>query len=621
MSSLFANSQVSLNWAQNLFPTPLYSYTGRSIITDEMGNIYSCGAFAGTADMDPGSGIFNLTTAGFSDIYIRKQNPSGELIWAKRIGGSQNDLPSSLCMDEHQGIYVTGLFTNNVDFDPGAGTANLSTGSVANADIFVLKLDSAGNYIWSCGMGSTTFQDYGTCITSDLHGHVLVTGYFRQSVDFDPGPNVFTLTSNGSPNVFVLALDSSKNFQWAYANITTANTMSPMVITNHLQEIYVAGSFSGTSDFDPGAGSTVLTSAGNDDLFFQKLNSSGQLIWAKSIGGTGNDNLGDIRVDSSGSIYASGSFKGSMDADPNSSTTILTSNGNGDVFVLKWDANANLIFAKSFGGSSEDRTNGIYIDSSKNIFLTGYFMGNMDLDPGSNIVSVSSNGLTDAFVSKLSANGHYVWGRTFGAYDFDYGYAITGDDSGHVFGLGVYRGNTDLDPDITSYCPDTNQSTYLFKWDQCFVDTQVNISGTTLTASMTGASYQWLNCLGPTYTIIPGATNQSFTPSIGGDYALQISQGNCIDTSSCIKLGAVGVETLSINNTINIYPNPSDDYIEISGVSTGQLLLSDVSGRVYIKHKIETTPSKLFIRDLPSGMYIMVIKSDTTQTMMKLIKK
>lgn len=486
MHALSANAQVAFNWAQNLYPTPIYSYTGKSLITDDDGSIYSCGAFAGTADMDPGPGVYSLTSVGYSDIFIRKQNSSGQLVWALRIGGSQNDLPSAICLDEHHRLYITGSFTNNVDFDPGPSSALLSTGSVANPDLFLLKLDTAGNYKWAYGMGSVTFQDHGTCIASDLHGHIIATGFFRQSVDFDPGPGVFTLTSSGLPNPYVLSLDTAGTFQWAFANLVTANAMSPVLAISKQQEIYVAGSFTGTYDFDPGIGVVNLTANGGDDIVVQKLNTGGQLLWAKSIGSTGNDKAGDIRVDTMGNLYLSGSFKSSMDADPGAGSMVLNSHGSDDIFLVKWNANASLQYATSFGGSSEDRSNGIWMDSLHAVYLTGYFVGTMDMDPGLPVVTTTSNGLTDAFVSKFNSNGQFVWGRSMGAYDFDYGYAITGDDLGHLYGLGAYRGLTDFDPGPGAYCPDTTLSTYLFKWDLCDIDTTVTLTANTLTAVMSG---------------------------------------------------------------------------------------------------------------------------------------
>lgn len=101
----------------------------------------------GTADFNPGTGTANLTTAGQSDIYISKLDADGNFLWAKRIGGNSWDDGSGISLDATGNIYVTGHFSGTVDFDPGAGTANLT--SAGNYDIFICKLDAAGNFLWA----------------------------------------------------------------------------------------------------------------------------------------------------------------------------------------------------------------------------------------------------------------------------------------------------------------------------------------------------------------------------------------------------------------------------------------------------------------------------------------
>ena len=131
--------------------------------------------------------------------------------------------------------------------------------------------------------------------------------------------------------------------------------------------MYTTGGFKGTGDFDPGAGTTNLTSTGSYDVFVSKLDSSGDLVWAKNFGGSGGistDLALSVAVDSSGNVYTTGYFEGTFDFDPDEDETAeLTSVGARDVFVSKLDSSGNYVWAKSFGGTATDEGNSVAVDS------------------------------------------------------------------------------------------------------------------------------------------------------------------------------------------------------------------------------------------------------------------
>jgi hypothetical protein len=116
---------------------------GLSIAVDATGNVYTTGYFEGTADFDPGAGTTNLISAGNLDYFVSKLDPSGNFLWAKSIGGSSNEVGYSIAVDSSGNVYTTGYFAGTADFDPGAGTSNLT--SVGGNDVFVLKLSPSGD--------------------------------------------------------------------------------------------------------------------------------------------------------------------------------------------------------------------------------------------------------------------------------------------------------------------------------------------------------------------------------------------------------------------------------------------------------------------------------------------
>src|SRR5690606_25371176 len=125
------------------------------------GNVYTTGYFVGTVDFDPGAGTVNLTSQGGSDIFIQKLDALGDLVWAKSVGGTGNDNGRSIAVDAQGNVYTTGDFRGIVDFDPGAGTADLT--SQGEYDVFIQKLDALGDLIWAKSVGETSY-DYGYSI-------------------------------------------------------------------------------------------------------------------------------------------------------------------------------------------------------------------------------------------------------------------------------------------------------------------------------------------------------------------------------------------------------------------------------------------------------------------------
>ncbi len=184
------------------------------------------------------------------------------------MGGTNSDYGMSIAVDAAENVYTSGYFWLTADFDPGAGTFNLTP--AGSADIFVSKLDASGNFVWAKNMGGTNF-DRGTNIGVDNSGNVYTTGTFEGTSDFDPGAGVVNLTSAGNNDIFISKLDASGNFVWAKRMGGTSSDGVSSIAIDSSGNIYTTGSFEGTADFDPGAGVVNLTSVGNNDIFVSKL--------------------------------------------------------------------------------------------------------------------------------------------------------------------------------------------------------------------------------------------------------------------------------------------------------------------------------------------------------------
>lgn len=416
----------------------------RDLAIDDTGNLYILGTFRDTVDFDPGPGISNLVSNGWDDTFILKLDPSGNFLWVKQIGGSSIDRGRSIALDATGNVYATGYFTDTVDFNPGSGVDFLIS-SQSSYDVFVLKLDASGNYQWAKQM-SGSGDELGTSIAIDASANLYVTGWFTDTVDFNPGPGVSYLASKGWEDSFILKLDSSGNFLWVNQLGGSNNTWAASIKVDDFGNVYSTGSFIDSVDFDPGPGVSYLASSGTVDIFILKWDANGNFLWAKHMGGGDFARGSALSIDDSGQVYTTGHFKGTIDFDPGNGATSLSSNGGGDIFIQKLDANGDFLWVKKIGGSKDDAGNSIAIDVLGGIYITGTFESTVDFDPGSGVSNLISNGGVDIFIQKLDASGNSLWVEQMGGTDYEDGIAIKLDASGNVYTTGSFGGTVDFDP-------------------------------------------------------------------------------------------------------------------------------------------------------------------------------
>ncbi len=402
------NSNGVLIWARGLLVGGGFgSVNPASIAVDSAGNVLTTGAFSATVDFDPGVGVTNISSSLDIDAFVSKLDSSGNFVWAKSVGGGgpsvQMDRGTGIAVDSTGNVYTAGFFTGTADFDPGSGTTQLVSAGLN--DVFVWKLNSAGIFQWARRMGGGG-GDSSTGIAVDAFGNVHTTGYFYGTADFDPGSGVRELTSNGNVvnDVFVSKLSSSGAYLWARRLGGSGSDSGNSIAVDALGNVYTAGAFKGTADFDPGAGVNNLASAGGDDVFVSKLDSSGNHVWARRIGGSENDSPTDIALDSAGNAHITGRFLGTADFDPGVGISSLTSAGGSDVFIMNLDASGNHVWARGFGGNGADVADGIALDFAGNSHVAGSFFETVDFDPGFGTAHRTSAGSAGAFTLKLSPN-------------------------------------------------------------------------------------------------------------------------------------------------------------------------------------------------------------------------
>ncbi len=374
-----------------------------------------------------------------------------DLAWAKHLKGTTttngNDAATTVVQDDQGNVYVTGSFFGTFDLNPGVLTNSVT--SAGDRDIFVVKLDALGNYIWGKRIGgSGTDAAYDMAI--DGSGNLLITGHFIGTVDFDPNGGTANMVGNAvNSNGYIWKLSGDGIYQWAkYWGSSAVGNSVDVTATG---EVYVAGAFEGVAN---GVGNQLalgITSLGDKDACFFKLSSSGTLQWAGRIGGAPeSDYAYSIAATDDGVLIAGDFFPGGfgsvVDFNPGPGTVNRQGNGITDAYVLKLDVDGTYMWVNIHGGLDYDGARSIDVDSDGNYWLTGRFRLTMDMDPGAGVSNLVSAGNDDTYLAKYSPTGAHLWSGRMGGTDIDNGLELVVGSNDAVYMAGSFRGQADLNP-------------------------------------------------------------------------------------------------------------------------------------------------------------------------------
>ena len=399
----------------------------QNIVVDSVGNTYITGGFRDTGNF----GVTNITSEGGLDIYVAKLDPTGAFEWVRTYGSTSTDRGLDIDIDSSSNVYITGYFQGTVNFGNGDVTA------AGGSDIFVLKLDSSGAFQWVYTAGGSG-NDNGKGIAVGTDGNVLLTGIFSQTVNFGGG----NVTSTGSFDIFVLKLNSSGAYQWVYtAGNSSNNDEGYSIDTDSNNNSYITGFVEGSVDF--GGTTNIYGSSQRHDIFVLKLNSAGAVQWVNRYGSCSDEEAYGIAVDSSGNSYITGRYFG---CDVNfGEVTMIYPGGGLNMFVLKLNSDGVSQWAYTAGGDTNDNAVDAAVDSSGNVYVTGFLQGTVNFGSG-NITSAGGN---DIYVLKLNSSGAFQWVYTAGGSGNDNGKGIAIDISGNVYTAGFFRSTFQFTSGVT----------------------------------------------------------------------------------------------------------------------------------------------------------------------------
>jgi hypothetical protein len=243
-------------------------------------------------------------------------------------------------------VYLTGIFTGLVDFDPGPGVARYG----GSNSPFLCKVDSDGNFVWARTFGGT-FKGFNTCVAVDPNSDVFVGGTFSNFNDLNPGSTSDSLASNGNEDIALSKFDSNGDPLWDCTWGGADSNYCLGVTVDNRGNVYATGYFSGTVDFDPGPSSDEHRSRG-PGVYLSKLDSSGNFLWARTWGGSGWDKGNGIAYDGRRGIYVTGEFCERVDFNPGVGEDWHTSRSYNDIFLSKFNLDGGFVWARTWGGDN-----------------------------------------------------------------------------------------------------------------------------------------------------------------------------------------------------------------------------------------------------------------------------
>ncbi len=529
-----------------------------------------------------------------------------EFQWAKGLRGIANGMGSitnGIVTDMHGSVYITGSFYGTVDFNSshlgGAVPNNISSNPLTFPDVYIAKYDAGGNNLWAKAFGGIE-SDNGQTIGMDADGHIYISGTYTGTANFDG----FSLQAPGPLGYFFAKFDGEGNCLWAADLVQTQSSLVvESAYTDNNGNTFLTGYFYESVLF----GDINLVSAGNADIFVAKVDSSGEVLWAKGMGGSSNDRSKGISSDQDGHIYISGSHA-------NNATFCDITIEDYAGFVLKMDQDGNCIDLFNIGTGAYDVS--VSVDSDGHLYVGASFVNQVVVGDQ----TLTSAGGSDMYVARFAADGSLLWVHQFGGAEWgDAAKAIATDMDGLVYFTGQFQGEVQFG-DFTLETPNSDFANIFF--------TVLNAQGEVLAAE--GMSSQTAD------------TPQTLYASQGGSVYLAGSfngttQFNSIPLQSIaidgffLKYGEEVTSTAEkayvANAEISVFPNPASDLINISfSLDSGKdqaLVVSiiDLSGRTVLRDQFHNLGNPLHIGHLKPGMYIVRIVCSDKQGAAKLLKK
>jgi hypothetical protein len=440
-------------------------YEVAGVATDKNGNTFITGYFNKAMNFNFDNPSAAMTTPVGYDIFITKVSSDGSYAWTKFFtGGGSYTRAGGIKTDTNGNIYVIGNYHQAVHFNFDNPDDNTSYATSAITEGFIAKINADGTFGWvktTVGSGScsssalTNYKDIGI----DTNNNIYVIGILNGSANFNfDNPGDTPLYSSNSCNGYdsiLLKINSNGSFGWTkkYYSTTNNELNTPELSVDNQRNVYLAGNFSGSVDFDPNNPGTIIKTCnvlgGKVCAFVNKIDSSGSYNWTKTItpdADDGNVHVDGLGTDSNRNIIITGNF--SAPTNFNFDNLLATPISTGKMYITKINSDGTYSWTNTI---SADYPQDIAIDPLNNIYITGYFSGTVDFDPSSITEDFRDSGNSvngwdgSSFLTYYSTDSTYLGTRTSSDGNMTDSYKISIDTNGNIYVGGDVYGESIVD--------------------------------------------------------------------------------------------------------------------------------------------------------------------------------
>lgn len=358
--------------------------------------------------------------------------------WAQSGGGTASDQGYETCVDPSGNVFIAGTFNSTSIL---IGTVTVNNSGASGFDVYVAKFNPAGVVQWVQRIGGSSNEGVAG-ISCDNAGRVYVFGTYA-SPSISLPPFTYGNPGSGTNNLFLTCIDASGVPQWlnGYGGINSEFAGS-CEYSQATSAVYITGTYNDPTLVIGTATLTNSSATGNEDIYIAKIGNTGAFQWARTTGSSSCDDWGQgIAVDPSGNAYIFGDYQGSV-VTPTTviGTTTLTSYGNRDLYIAKYNSSGTFQWARGLGSTAGgDFTGGITTDASSNVYVSGtYQAANMIIGT----TTLTPYGNYDAFIAKYNTSGTAQWAAKVGGGSDDYGYDVSTDATGNAYMIGTFSGTT-----------------------------------------------------------------------------------------------------------------------------------------------------------------------------------
>ncbi len=523
------------------------------------------------------------------DLIILKFNKYGSLLWSFQIGSTIEDDPKDLYIDNNGNIYITGSFGNSVSF------GDITITSTDEKDAFLAKISPDGNVIWAKNMGKNTGIQKGRKLTSDGK-YLYVVGFYYESVLLSRSADTL-LEGSDKKNYFLAKYDLDGNFINAHKIYSSSNKilLSGFLYLNN--NLYISGYFPDTLIYE----SDTLISNGNSDFLLIKTDLSGNVIWAKSFGGTKSDQLWSSVSDGQ-NIYVSGFFYGTLNIDD---VIFESNNESQDFFIGKFDSNGNLIWGLANGSKGRESVLGLNYNNST-LYATGFFSNSIQC--GNTTITANAN--TEPFIATITPDGEYkkIIPITVSSNSINKGIGVTSDSLGNIYFIGKFKAsaiafNSNISLTNTN---SGNFDGFIAKYG-CFDGLTTNVTDAGCGGTDDGQiSVAPNEGYGPfTYNWSNGDTSATITNLSEGDYTVTVS-----DYTGC---SSVATAHITYHPPVSVSTQITNEIL-CNGDSTGEIAATATDGFPPYTYTWSNKVRTDTISNLPAGDYTITVTDQCGNT-------